>query len=86
MIYPKFLNKNDIIGICALSAGVGHKIDKFNDSLEVLKNQGYKTKETKSVRVNSLVSNTAKERAKELNELIIDKNIIMKILKIILNG
>ena len=77
MIYPKFLNKNDIIGICALSAGVGHKIDKFNDSLEVLKNQGYKTKETKSVRVNSLVSNTAKERAKELNELITDKNINM---------
>ena len=77
MIYPKFLNKNDIIGICALSAGVGHKIDKFNESLEVLKKEGYKIKETKSVRVNNLVSNSPKERAKELNELIIDKNINM---------
>ena len=77
MIYPKFLNKNDIIGICALSAGVGHKIDKFNESLEVLKKEGYKIKETKSVRINNLVSNSPKERAKELNELIIDKNINM---------
>lgn len=77
MIYPKFLNKNDIIGICALSTGVGHKIDKFNESLEVLKKEGYKIKETKSVRINNLVSNSPKERAKELNELIIDKNINM---------
>ena len=77
MIYPKFLNKNDTIGICALSAGVGHKIDKFNESLEVLKKEGYKIKETASVRINALSSNTPINRALELDELITNKNINM---------
>ena len=77
MIYPKFLKKDDTIGICALSAGVGHKINEFNDSLNILKNEGYKIKESSSVRVNALSSNTPINRALELDELIKDENIKM---------
>ena len=44
MIFPKFIKKNDVIGICALSAGVGHKIDDYEISLDILKSEGYKIK------------------------------------------
>ena len=42
MIYPKFLNSGDTIGICAPSAGVGKKINEFEKSLNTLKKEGYK--------------------------------------------
>lgn len=74
MIYPNFLKKNDTIGIVALSAGVGDDLDSFNNSLNVLRDN-YKIKETASVRNNSLVSNTAKIRASELDELVCDKQV-----------
>lgn len=77
MIYPKFLKRKDTIGIVALSAGVGKKLDEFDDSLNILHKQGYLTKETSSVRINSEVSNTAQIRAKELDELVLDKNVDM---------
>lgn len=77
MKYPKFIKKGDTIGICAPSAGVGKKLAKYNDSLKVLKKEGYKIKETKSVRVNNERSTTAKNRAKEFFELTADKNVDM---------
>lgn len=33
MIYPNYLKKDDTIGICALSAGVGDDIEEYEKSL-----------------------------------------------------
>lgn len=77
MKYPKFIKKGDTIGICAPSAGVGKKIDSYKESLKVLKREGYKIKESKSVRVNNVRSTSAKKRAKEFYELTADKNVDM---------
>lgn len=75
MIYPKFVKKGDLIGICAPSAGIGHKLEDHLISIKTLKNKGFKVKETKSVRVNNKRSTTAKNRAKELDQLVCDKNV-----------
>ena len=77
MKYPEFLKENDYIGITAPSAGVGNKIDDFEKSIKNIKSQGYNIKETKSVRNNNEISTTAMERVKELNELLVDKDIKM---------
>ncbi len=76
MIYPNFLKKNDTIGISALSAGVGKKLDDYQKSLDIL-TKYYKIKETNSVRNNALVSNEASIRAKELDELVLDDEVKM---------
>ncbi len=76
MIYPNFLKKNDTIGISALSAGVGKKLDDYQKSLDILAKY-YKIKETNSVRNNALVSNVASIRAKELDELVLDEEVKM---------
>ena len=80
MKYPDFIKKNDLIGITAPSAGVGRDLLKFDASLARLANEGYRIKESKSVRVNSLVSNTAEIRAAELKELAEDKEVKMIIM------
>lgn len=77
MKYPKFIKKGDTIGICAPSAGVGKKLEQYEESLKVLKKEGYKIKETKSVRVNSKRSAPAKKRAREFYELTADKKVDM---------
>lgn len=77
MKYPKFLNKGNTIGICAPSAGVGKKLDEYLESLQVLKKQGYKIKETRSVRINKDRSASAKIRAKEFYELTKDSKVDM---------
>ena len=69
MIYPKFLSENATVGICAPSAGVGHKIESFDASLKVLKAQGWKIWETEHVRVDDLRGGNARERAGELMSL-----------------
>ncbi len=74
MIYPNFLKKHDVIGICALSAGVGDDIDDYEKSINILE-QEYKIIETNSVRKNALVSNSTKIRAKELDELVCNKEV-----------
>ena len=78
MIYPKFLKENNIIGICAPSAGIGsEKAIFFEKSLENLKKEGYQIKETASVRNEGIASNTGITRGIELNELIKDEKINM---------
>ena len=69
MIYPRFLSGQSTIGICAPSAGVGHKLESFDQSLAVLRKQGWKVWETEHVRVNSLRGGSAQERAGELMSL-----------------
>ena len=77
MKYPKMLANGGVIGITAMSAGVGKKIDEYNLSIENLKQNGFNVIETASVRVNNFVSNTGEERAKELDSLITDENVDM---------
>lgn len=74
MIYPKFLNNKNTIGICAPSAGIGNKEKEFNLAIKNLK-KNFNTIETNSVRNNSSISNTKEIRGKEFNELITNKNI-----------
>jgi muramoyltetrapeptide carboxypeptidase LdcA involved in peptidoglycan recycling len=75
MLYPKFIKEKDTIGICAPSAGVGHKLDDFRKSNRVLKSYGYRIRETASVRANNVRSASAKKRATELDELVTDRKI-----------
>lgn len=74
MIYPKFLDNKDVIGITAPSAGVGRKIDSFNKSIDNL-NKHFTIIETDSVRNNADVSNSAKDRGNEFNALIKRKDV-----------
>ncbi|MDO4940175.1 MAG: LD-carboxypeptidase [Erysipelotrichaceae bacterium] len=75
MIYPKFIKKNDTIGICAPSAGMGDRLESLDESIKTIKKCGYKVKETKSVRNCGARSTSGKNRAKEIDELITDKNV-----------
>lgn len=77
MIYPEFLKEGDTIGIFAPSAGVGHKLERYTSSLEVLKKEGYLIKETASVRKNSGRSAGGKRRAQEYKELVRDEEVKM---------
>lgn len=75
MIYPEFLNENDVIGICAPSAGVGFKLDSFDLSVEVLNEIGLNTYETESVRNDDCPSAPAWKRGEEFNSLYADNDI-----------
>ncbi len=75
MIYPEFLKKGDMIGICAPSAGIGKDdFDEFEISLSHLKNEGWNIKETASVRSGLDESAPPEIRAEEFNELINNKD------------
>ena len=75
MIYPQFIKEGQTVGICAPSAGVGSKLEAFEESLEVLKQAGYQVKETASVRRDAPRSTGPKKRAKELDELVRDPEV-----------
>ena len=74
MIYPKKLSKN-IIGITALSSGVGFNLDDYISSLNNLKEKGFSLIETDNVRKRKNPSSSAKTRAKEFDELILNKDV-----------
>lgn len=76
MKYPKFLNvNNNTIGVCAMSSGVGHKLDSFDESIEYIKSHGFNVIETNSVRNDSEPSCDALTRVTELNSLVNDSNV-----------
>ncbi|MGM9963109.1 MAG: LD-carboxypeptidase, partial [Holdemanella porci] len=76
MKYPKFLNeKYNTIGVCAMSSGVGHKLDSFDASIEYIESNGFHIVETASVRNNSEPSIDAKTRVDELNSLVNDSSV-----------
>ena len=52
MIYPKFIEENNTIGITAPSDGITkkEKIYRLNSAINNLNKQGFKIKETKNVR------------------------------------
>lgn len=77
MKYPKFLSNNGVIGVTAMSAGVGSYNELFDLSIKNIKDSGFSVIETSSVRVDSFVSNTGEVRAKELDELVCNSEVDM---------
>lgn len=75
MIYPKFLEANDTIGVFAPSAGVGGKTESFQKSIDNIKANGYKVIETKSVRNIGQRSNTKEIRCDEFHSLLENKDV-----------
>ena len=69
MKYPRFLKKDDLIGITALSSGTGDKIKEVKISLNHLK-ESYKLIITPNVYGNEIVSSSIKTRANEFNNLL----------------
>lgn len=77
MIFPKYLDNNDTIGITACSAGILEKIEKYEDSINNVKKKGFNIKETSNVRTGGLVSSDKVTRARELESLFLDKDVKM---------
>ena len=76
MIFPKYLNDNDTIGITACSCGVLKKINKYEDSINNVKNVGkFNIVETNNVRTLGVVSSDRYTRKNELESLYKDDNI-----------
>ena len=76
MKYPKFLNENNnTIGVCAMSSGVGHKLDSFDASIEYIESFGFHIVESNSVRNDSEPSCDALTRVSELNSLVNDSSV-----------
>ena len=69
MKYPRFLKKNDTIGITALSSGAGNKIIEVKTSLNHLK-ENYKLIVTPNVYGKEIVSSNTETRVKEFNDLL----------------
>ena len=77
MIYPKFPEQGSSLGICAPSAGVGHKIELFDKSLAALKSAGFDIIETASVRNDNIRSADAITRGEEFNLLVNNPDVEM---------
>lgn len=77
MIYPKFLNEGDIIGITACSCGILKKIDKYEKSIENFKKAGFDIIETSNVRTDGVVSSDKFTRARELESLFLNEKVDM---------
>lgn len=77
MKYPKFLTDGSTIGVTAMSAGVGKKLEEYELSIENIKRNGFKIVESDSVRVNHYISNTGEVRANELDSLITNDDVDM---------
>ncbi len=76
MIYPKFLQKGDTVGVCAPSAGIHEKdFADFDLSLSRLTHEGYLIKETVNVRTGLVESSPPNVRGREFNQLINDKDV-----------
>jgi muramoyltetrapeptide carboxypeptidase len=77
LIMPPLLNKGDTIAIIAPSAGLAaltpHRLD---NAIKFLKSQGYKIKEFPLTRKNNgWESAPAKDRAKEIMDAFLDKEV-----------
>lgn len=75
MKYPKYLDNGSLIGITACSCGVLGKIEKYEKSINNVKNQGFNIIETNNVRTDGVVSSDKITRARELESLFIDNNV-----------
>ena len=79
MKYPRFLKKDDVIGITAISSGTGDKIKEVKTSLNHLK-ENYRLIITPNVYGEEIVSSSIKTRIREFNDLLNeDINMLMNI-------
>ena len=69
MIYPSFLKKDDLVGITALSNGMGNDLQETKISINQLKKY-FKLIITPNVYGNSPVSSSKEERIKELLDIL----------------
>lgn len=77
MYFPETLEKGDMVGICAPSAGIGGDLESYERCLARLKKEGFRVKETASVRNDAEPSNTGEIRGREFNELLADPEVKM---------
>lgn len=77
MKFPNFpTNKNQtIIGVCAPSAGVGHKLESFDKSISTLTAHVGPVTEEGNVRVDALRPDTGANRGTAFNRLIENKDV-----------
>ena len=75
MIFPKYLENCDTIGITACSCGVLGKIAKYEKSINNVKKQGFNILETDNVRTGGVVSSSNIVRARELERLFLNNNV-----------
>ncbi|MGM9913598.1 S66 family peptidase [Floccifex sp.] len=75
MIIPEFLHESDCIGITASSCGILDKKEKYIDSINNIKKQGFTIKETENVYTNGMVSGSSLQRAKQFMDLIEDNQV-----------
>lgn len=78
MIYPRYIQNNDTIGVCAPSDGISDKIKqkRLDNAYKKLKEINLNMIETNSVRKSELgESNIIKARVKELESLYTNKNV-----------
>ena len=76
MIFPKYLSDNDTLGVTACSCGVLKKINKYEDSINNVKNVGkFNIIETSNVRTDGVVSSDRYTRKNELESLYKDDNV-----------
>lgn len=79
MIFPKYIKKNDTIGVTAVSDGVGNELDekRFYHAKRKLEEKGHEVIFTESVFkvTDKGRSADAETRAKEFNELVENKNV-----------
>ena len=70
MIYPNYLKKDDTIGICALSAGVGDDIEEYEKIRATLKLMNELEKGERSARENGWIdfSEIEKEFANDIKD------------------
>ncbi|OJF76052.1 MAG: hypothetical protein BKP49_09585 [Treponema sp. CETP13] len=78
MQYPKFLQKNDCIGLVAPSFGCNEDpyATRLESAISILKRKGFAIKEGKNIRSYKKVASTnAKDRAKEFMETYLDNSV-----------
>lgn len=75
MIFPKYLENGDTIGITACSCGVLGKIEKYEKSINNVKKQGFNLLETDNVRTDGVVSSSNVIRARELESLFLNNDV-----------
>ena len=78
-ILPKKLNKGDTIGVTAPSGPIiGEKIEELKKAKEIVEKNGFKVQFSKNIFSNTNgYSSTAKEKAKDINEMFTNKKIKM---------
>ncbi len=75
MIIPKYLNKNDKIGVVALSCGVLEKQEDYNLSKSHYINEGFEIVESANLMTGGCVAGSEQVRAEELTKMFKDKGI-----------